>query len=280
MKRFLSMLMAVTMIAAVMLAFPAPAKAVSYPEYIHSPYCEYYFTPNIAPGECEFQFVVAHEGNYYIQTFGTYDAEGLLVNNSVSMTLYDSNNDFVIDCYDGRGYAAGAFISVYLNAGETYTLHIYVEEDTYFGRLSFSNAVSPRPDGREIYGYEDLNLIEDYVSNMSVWIEFDIDSSGSERAVAHLLRYNPGYFINPHQEYIVSVDGCSCSRVYIIEPFGHEVTSMEGEVRVHRLHSGMRIVLNRDVLYYVVAYYESGNSICEDHEAFNFGINVTLEKIN
>lgn len=268
MKRFISMLMAVAMIAAVMLAFPAPANANNY-IHVTQPYYEDYFVTNEAGTYAEVSFTVPITGDYVIQTFGFYDEDGALIEDvSANAELYWGNNDIGI-CQNDIGYDNdNLFMHVSLNANYLYTLYIWFAESVYFGRLSFTNASGLNYQMSSGFtSYHDIHLtgLTGFPGTITGQLEFD--NLSRSRAMVIGLKYNRLYdYMDPSLHVEISAHCCACTHVTLVVPYGH---ALDGEqVVFDACQTSIEYWLEAGVKYYIVIYFGLGDSLCTEHGTY------------
>ena len=250
MKRFLSILMAVAMIAAVMLAFPAPANAFNY--YVYElnefqPYFEGIFITNGSPSTTEFDITVYYSGYYIIQTYGFPDCEhdeswpGYQIENT-SMTLFNEDGDLEYETVSMSGYGYGCFMYVYLNSGEQYTVEVVCSHET---RAVFSITYAENYFLDNTDSYYD---IEASILGQGVICEFYFDWRNEYQALVRTV------YVDEDGEWNVEVSGCGYEKVLLINPCGHHSSGFTF-YELSDPDNGP-FELEEDVLYYMVVYLD------------------------
>lgn len=271
MKKFISILMAVTMIATLVFAFPAPANATNSLVYVDSPYYETYFSTNDSYVYAELPFNISHSGYYIIQSFGFFDEYGSPVEADAFLELY-SSDEFICEGYSDTGYDGGFFINPYLEGNETYRLYVWFSTEVDFIRISFTHAEYYYDYGRTEYAAIS-RIFTDYNGGSSINYGFP---GGEQRAVVFLV----DHFASPDmpvRNYVVNATCCSCTRMLLIVPHGHNVSMYDGSPVVFDASpNSSGAPLTESIPYYLVIYRGDGALICPDHYDYD-SIEVTIE---
>lgn len=247
-KRFLSMVLAIAMMAVSMLAFPASATSS---DTIFFPLSEahgeiYIDLPDDGSATTKtVQFTVPYHGWYIIQTMGFPDAtpsNDMYNGSNNGFVLRDGNNQTVpTNGVTRMGYGLGKLFNCELYAGEEYTLTL-----TFTGaveaRLVITHAEGlfnqPAPIGN-------YNQITSFTPGV---IEFTFNESNHQQAQVALVERGA----NTQSEFGVEIDGCLFVNALLLDP---RVSDDTGSTW---LYSGCTVMLDLNVPYYLVVYLEQG----------------------
>jgi len=271
MKKLISLLMTLVMIATMTLTFSSPVSATDNVFCVTGAYCEKIFEVNSSDDYADVTFTVSYTGYYIIQTFGFYDEHDSLIESGAYMEVY-SSDDYIGAGEYFTGYNGGCLFRGYFEENEEYRVYIHNASNALYGRLSFTQAKSYFEYDNPQYG-NIPRIPADY--NGSPTMTYPLVDH-TDQALVFVVDYTANSNM-PTRNYVVHAVCCSCTRMLLVVPHGHGFVEYGGyQVIFDVSPNSAGAPLTESDLYYLVVYRGVGPGDCLDHDDYS-AIQITVE---